>query len=144
MDYVIKKTYLGLALSEVLEENCLEHMEKEIGEVFKAAFIKNYNHLVKHSEPITIVGVEENLKESPIGSGDQYSCYTVIARQINYRGQIEFLNNKTEATTCIEAFSDNKKKITKSGKALTKRSLKNPHPSKLEKKFKKFKGCDDF
>lgn len=43
MDYVLKKTYLGLALEEVLEEHGLEHMSKSISEVFKAAFMKNYN-----------------------------------------------------------------------------------------------------
>jgi hypothetical protein len=59
----------------------------------------------------------------------------VVAKQINYRGQIEFLNNKSEAYTCIEAFSDNKKKITKLTKTLTKRTLKNA--AKNDRKMRK-------
>jgi hypothetical protein len=58
----------------------------------------------------------------------------VIAKQINYGGHIEFLNNKVEATTCIEAFSDNKKKITKQPRTLGKRSLRgNPRNDKKRK-----------
>ncbi len=59
-----------------------------------------------------------------------------MAKQINYRGQIEFLNNKSEAYTCIEAFSDNKKKITKLTKTLTKRTIKNAN-NKNERKIRK-------
>ncbi len=76
-------------------------MGKQLGELFKAAFMKNYDQLAKHSEPLRILGTEENLKESPIGFADQHSCFTVIARQIDYRGHIEFLNNKQQATTCV-------------------------------------------
>ena len=143
MEYVLKKTYLGLALDEVLEEYGLEHMSKEMGDAFKTAFMKNYTQLVKHCDPLKIVGVEENLKESPIGLADQYSCFTVLATQINYQGQIEFLNNKSMATTCIEAFSDNKKKITKANKAVAKKGIKNPNMMKCEKKLRKGKERDD-
>lgn len=41
MDYVMKKTYLGLALDEVLEDLGLEHLSREIGVHFKEAFIQN-------------------------------------------------------------------------------------------------------
>ncbi len=71
------------------------------------------------------MGEEEDLKESPIGSDDKFSCYTVIASKINYRGQIEFLNQKGFNSTYIEAFSDNKKKIAK-------------HPKSLYKKHRQF------
>jgi hypothetical protein len=60
-----------------------------------------------------------------------------VAKQINYRGQIEFLNNKSEAYTCIEAFSDNKKKTTKLTKTLTKRTIKNA-TNKNERKIRKY------
>lgn len=43
MDYVMKKTYLGLALEEVLEDLGLEHMSRDFGVAFKDAFLKNYN-----------------------------------------------------------------------------------------------------
>lgn len=85
MDYVMKKTYLGLALDEVLEELGLEHLHKEIGIAFKDAFMKNYNELLLNKgKTIQISGVEETLKESPIGHGNQYSCCTLVANQINY------------------------------------------------------------
>lgn len=124
MEYVMKKTYLGLALDEVLEDLGLETMQREIGDHFKAAFMKNYSALVKNSDPIEISGIEENLKESPIGNGDKYSCFTVIASKIKYRGMIEFLNQKATTSTCIEAFSDNKKKVNKVPKLTTKRTVK--------------------
>jgi hypothetical protein len=38
MEYVRKKTYLGLALEEVLEDLGLEHMHKEFDVHFKKAF----------------------------------------------------------------------------------------------------------
>jgi len=45
MEYVIKKTYLGLALEGVLEDLGLEHMNKDIGEHFKTAFLQNFTEL---------------------------------------------------------------------------------------------------
>ena len=46
-----------------------------------------------------------------------------MANKINYDGQIEFLNQKVNASTCIEAFSDNlKKKIYKQKKHKLKHS----------------------
>ena len=101
MEYVRKKTYLGLALEEVLEDLGLQHMQQEFDGHFKKAFEKNYSLLGKNTEPIEITGVEENLKESPIGNSDKFSCYTVIASKIKYRGVIEFLNQKVAACTCI-------------------------------------------
>lgn len=109
----MKKTYLGLALDEVLEDLGLEHLSREIGVHFKEAFIRNISQMDKNIEPIKIVGNEEDLKESPIGTTDQHSCFAVLATKIKYKGHIEFLNNKATTTTCIEAFSDNKKKIKK-------------------------------
>jgi len=57
MEYVIKKTYLGLALEEVLKDLELEHMTKDIGEHFKAAFLKNFDELTNNFEPVVISGV---------------------------------------------------------------------------------------
>jgi hypothetical protein len=57
MEYVIKKTYLGLALDEALEDLGLEHMKKEISQSFNEAFMKNYSELSKETKPIKIVGV---------------------------------------------------------------------------------------
>jgi hypothetical protein len=119
-------------------------MSKQLGELFKGAFLKNYNKLTKHSEPLKIVGIEENLKESPIGLQDQYSCFTVIARQINYRGHIEFLNNKPEATTCIEAFSDNKRRPPKHPKPVAKRLKVANKPDKKPKRIRKIQEEDRY
>ena len=47
------------------------------------------------------------------------------------------------ATTCIEAFSDNKKKITKSSKAVAKKGIKNPNLLKNEKKLRRGKERED-
>lgn len=58
MDYVMKKTYLGLALDETLGELGLEHLQKEIGLAFKDAFMKNYRELVNDTKPVRIAGVE--------------------------------------------------------------------------------------
>lgn len=57
MDYVIKKTYLGLALEEVLEELGIEHMNKEIFQSFRESFQNNYKGLMKDASPIKIEGV---------------------------------------------------------------------------------------
>lgn len=37
-------------------------MSKQLGELFKAAFMKNYSQLAKLSDPLKIIGYEENLK----------------------------------------------------------------------------------
>lgn len=58
MEYVIKKTYLGLALEEVLEDLGIEHMSKEIFHSFRESFLSNYNDLLKDASPIKIAGVE--------------------------------------------------------------------------------------
>jgi len=76
------------------------------------------------------------LKESPIGNGDKYSCFTVIVSKIKYKGIIEFLNCKRSKSTCIEAFSDNKKKPIKIQKPYTKHHIKNGKTHEI-RKFKK-------
>jgi hypothetical protein len=76
------------------------------------------------TEPIEITGVEENLKESPIGNSNKFSCFSVIASKIKYRGVIEFLNQKVGARTCIEAYSDNKKRNVKVTKPIRKQNIK--------------------
>ena len=43
MDYVIKKSYLGLALQEVLEELGIEHMSTHFAEELKVSFNKNFH-----------------------------------------------------------------------------------------------------
>jgi hypothetical protein len=45
-------------------------MNKEMSQCFRDAFLKNYSELVKETKPVKIMGVEDNLKESPIGLGD--------------------------------------------------------------------------
>jgi hypothetical protein len=49
MDYVLKKTYLGLALEEIIEDKGIDNMGKQLGEMFKAAFLKNYSQLALHA-----------------------------------------------------------------------------------------------
>ena len=121
----MKKTYLGLALEEVLEECGLEHMNREIGQAFKDAFMKNYNELLTNDASVKISGIEENLKESPIGHANEFSCYTLMAKQIKYKGKIEFLNRKPNASTCIEAFSGHtKRKIDKAPKFSARKGVK--------------------
>ena len=48
-----------------------------------------------------LIGIEESLKESPIGTGDLTSCLTIVANKIKYQGCLSFLNNKSEHSTCI-------------------------------------------
>lgn len=88
MDYVIKKTNLGLAIDETIVELGLERMAREVSHCFREAFLKHYEELASNSLQMSISGIEEKMKESPIGLDNQSSCYTLIASGIKYGGPV--------------------------------------------------------
>ena len=73
MDYVIKKTYLGLAVDKVVEELGLQRVQKEVNTCLREAF-NNHYALVKESshqnKTVSISGLQHKMKESPVGHGD--------------------------------------------------------------------------